>query len=111
MPKTGAAGWSYIKFRRRALDWATVGVAAVVESATARSERPGSGSRTWARRPCGRSAAEQALAGAARDAVAAAAEQADTGTEPPDDTFASSEFRRRLARVLTARAVEEALSK
>ncbi len=30
VPKTGGAGWSYLKFRQRALDWATVGVAAVV---------------------------------------------------------------------------------
>src|SRR2546426_7375696 len=30
IPKLGPAGWSYVKFTRRAQDWATVGVAAVV---------------------------------------------------------------------------------
>ena len=33
VPKVGSAGWSYIKFRQRALDWATVGVAALVGAA------------------------------------------------------------------------------
>src|SRR5207253_71148 len=30
VPKLGPSGWSYLKFTRRAQDWATVGVAAVV---------------------------------------------------------------------------------
>ena len=30
IPKLGGAGWSYLKFTRRAQDWATVGVAAIV---------------------------------------------------------------------------------
>jgi carbon-monoxide dehydrogenase medium subunit len=30
VPKLGPAGWSYVKFTRRAQDWATVGVATVV---------------------------------------------------------------------------------
>jgi len=30
VPKLGAAGWSYLKFTRRAQDWATVGVTAIV---------------------------------------------------------------------------------
>ena len=111
VPKTGSAGWAYLKFRRRALDWATVGVAAVVESGNGTIDAARIGLTNMGQTPVRAEAAEQALAGATRDAVAAAAEQADTGTEPPDDTFASSEFRRRLARVLTARAVEEALSK
>ena len=29
VPKLGPAGWSYLKFTRRAQDWATVGVTAV----------------------------------------------------------------------------------
>ncbi len=32
VPKTGAAGTAYLKFHHRAIDWATVGVAVVVES-------------------------------------------------------------------------------
>ena len=62
-------------------------------------------------KPLRAAAAEAALAGAARDGVRQAAEKADEGTEPPSDTWASSDFRRHLARVLTGRAVEEALSR
>src|SRR4029453_14140989 len=46
-----------------------------------------------------------ALAGAPRDGVKAAAAKADEGTDPPGDTWASPDFRRHLARVLTERAV------
>ena len=110
VPKTGAAGWSYVKFRRRALDWATVGVAAVVEG-NGSIERARIGLTNMGQTPVRASAAEEALAGAAQDGIAAAAAKADEGTDPPADTWASSDFRRHLARVLTARAVEEALSR
>ena len=54
VPKLGAStGWSYVKMARRAQDWATVGVAAVVERSNGDIERARSRSRTWARRPCG----------------------------------------------------------
>jgi carbon-monoxide dehydrogenase medium subunit len=108
VPKTGAAGWSYVKFRRRALDWATVGVAAVIEG-NGSIERARIGLTNMGQTAVRASAAEQALAGASQDGIAAAAEKADEGTDPPADTWASSDFRRHLARVLTARAVEEAL--
>ena len=36
---------------------------------------------------------------------------ADDGTSPPSDTNASADYRRQLARVLTRRALEEALSR
>jgi carbon-monoxide dehydrogenase medium subunit len=110
VPKTAGAGWSYVKFRRRALDWATVGVAALVR---------GNGSIEDARialvsmgpRPLRATAAEEALRTGGRDGVAAAAEQADAESAPQSDTAASADFRRHLARVLTARAVEEALGR
>ena len=109
VPKLGSAGWSYTKMRRRAQDWATVAVAAVVERRTARVDARRSRSRTWARRRCGRRRAEEALAGGAsiEDAAALAAE----GTEPSTDHAASAEFRRHLARVLTRRALEEAAAR
>jgi aerobic carbon-monoxide dehydrogenase medium subunit len=56
-------------------------------------------------------AVEQALAGAAVDSVLEAAEHAADDTSPPSDTNASSDFRRHLARVLTRRALEEALAR
>jgi aerobic carbon-monoxide dehydrogenase medium subunit len=61
--------------------------------------------------PLRASATEAALAGAPRDEVKAAAAKADEGTDPPGDTWASPDFRRHLARVLTERAVEEALAR
>ena len=110
VPKTGDAGWSYVKFRRRSIDWATVGVAALVR---------GNGSIDDARvslvnmgpRPLRATAVEDALRGEARDGVPAAAGRADVGADPPSDTWASADFRRHLARVLTEQALEEALSR
>ena len=59
--------------------------------------------------PVRASAVEQALArGAApRDAAALAAE----GTRPPDDLNGDARYRAHLARVLTARALDEAASR
>ncbi len=111
VPKVGAAGWSYIKFRQRALDWATVGVAALVGASNGSVEGARIGLTNMGQTPLRASAAEAALQGAPRDAVATACEKADEGTEPPSDTWASADFRRHLSRVLTARAVEEALSR
>ena len=55
-------------------------------------------------------ATEQALSGAAAEAgaVRAAAQKADEGTEPPADLNGKADYRRHLARVLTARAVSKA---
>jgi aerobic carbon-monoxide dehydrogenase medium subunit len=111
IPKTGAVGWSYIKFRQRALDWAMVGVAAVVQPENGGIKSAHIGLTNMGQTPLRAAAAEQALAGTSHDAVEAAAQKADEGTDPPADTFASADFRRHLARVLTARAVEEALSR
>jgi carbon-monoxide dehydrogenase medium subunit len=108
---TGSGRWSYIKFRQRALDWATVGVAAVVEGSNGSIESARIGFTNMGQTPLRARAAEQALAGAARGDIAAATGNVDDGTDPPSDTFASADFRRHLARVLTARAIEEALSR
>ena len=111
LPKVGNAGWSYLKHRQRALDWATVGVAAVVGASNGSIEGARIAFTNMGQTPIRASAAEAALAGAARDGVRQAAEKADEGTDPPSDTWASADFRRHLARVLTGRAVEEALSR
>ena len=111
VPKTGAAGWSYLKFRQRSLDWATVGVAAVVGASNGSIQGARIALTNMGHTPLRASAAEAALAGAPRDAVSQAAQSADEGTDPPADTWASADFRRHLARVLTGRAVEEALSR
>jgi carbon-monoxide dehydrogenase medium subunit len=111
VPKVGAAGWSYLKFRQRALDWATVGVAALVGSANGTIEGARIGFTNMGQTPLRATAAEAAMAGAPRDGVRQAAEKADEGTDPPSDTWASADFRRHLVRVLTGRAVEEALAR
>ncbi len=109
--KNGAAGWSYLKFRQRALDWATVGVAAVVEGSNGTVGTARIALTNMGQTPLRASATEAALSGAPRDAVKQAADKADEGTDPPADTWASSDFRRHLVKVLTKRAVEEALSR
>jgi carbon-monoxide dehydrogenase medium subunit len=111
VPKTGSAGWSYLKFRQRALDWATVGVAAVVGASNGSIQGAKVAFTNMGQTPLRATAVEAALAGAPRDGVKAAAEKADEGTDPPSDTWATGDFRRHLARVLTARAVDEALAR
>ncbi|HEX6332088.1 MAG TPA: xanthine dehydrogenase family protein subunit M [Actinomycetota bacterium] len=102
VPKTAGRGWSYLKFHRRAQDWALVGVAALAGN--------GSGAAValtnMADRPIRASGVEEALAGGAD--VATAAERAPEGTSPPSDAFASADYRRELSKVLVRRAVEEA---
>ena len=56
-------------------------------------------------------AAEEALSAAAASSVAEATSSADEGASPASDIAASAEYRRHLARVLSRRAVEEALSR
>jgi carbon-monoxide dehydrogenase medium subunit len=104
VPKlTGDHVWSYLKFRRRAQDWATVGVAAV-----ARRTNGGVGEAAIALVNMGamplRAGASEAAWKAGEDAGAVAAE----GTEPPSDTNGSADYRRHLVQVLVRRAVEEA---
>jgi carbon-monoxide dehydrogenase medium subunit len=110
VPKLGpSTGWSYLKLSRRAQDWATVAVAAVVERSTGAVERAAVGLANMGATPLRASACEQAVAGGA--SPGGAAELAAEGTEPPSDHTASAEFRRHLARVLTRRALEEAISR
>ena len=112
VPKLGPdTGWSYKKFSRRSQDWATVGVAAVVERSNGSIDSARIALTAMGATPIRASAVEQALAGASPDAVAEAAESADEGTGPSSDDAASAEFRRHLARVWTRRAVEEALGR
>ena len=111
VPKLGSSsGWSYQKFNRRAQDWAIVGVAAVLDKQNGSVGSARIGLTNMAMTPMRASAAEQALAGAAPDSLGGA-DQAAEGTSPPSDTNASAEFRQHLARVLTRRAVEEALAR
>jgi carbon-monoxide dehydrogenase medium subunit len=107
VPKLGADHvWSYLKFRRRAQDWATVGVAAVARRSNGGVTDAAIGLVNMGATPLRAKSSEAAWAAGA-DAGAAA----DEGTEPPSDTNGSAEFRRHLSRVLVRRAVEEAASR
>jgi carbon-monoxide dehydrogenase medium subunit len=111
VPKLNGAGWSYQKFNRRAQDWAVVGAAAIVERTNGTINSARIGLTNMGSTPMRATAAEGALSGASPDAVAEATQSADEGTSPSSDIAASSEYRRHLARVLSRRAVEEALSR
>src|SRR5918997_875531 len=112
VPKLGQnAGWSYKKFNRRAQDWAVVGAAAVVERSNGTISSARIALTNMGSTPVRATAAEGALSGADASSVAEATSNADEGTSPASDIAASSEYRRHLARVLSRRAVEEALSR
>jgi len=112
VPKLGAwKGWAYLKFNRRAQDWATVGVAAVLRRDNGTIEEASIALTNMGLTPVRARAVEKALAGSSADSVAEAAQKADEGSSPPSDTNASADYRRELSRVLTRRALEEALSR
>ena len=96
--------WSYLKFRRRAQDWATVGVAALARRSNGGVAEPAIALVNMGATPLRAAQAEAAWAAGAADPGA----NADEGTEPQSDTNASADFRRHLVRVLVRRAVEEA---
>ncbi len=109
VPKLGdSTGWSYIKYHRRAQDWATVGVAALVHRDNGSAVGASVALTNMGGTPLRASTVEEAVASGASPADAA--EHAADGTEPSSDTAASAEFRKHLARVLTKRALAEALS-
>ncbi len=109
VPKlTGSTGWSYLKFHRRAQDWATVGVAAIVDRDNGAVTGASVALTNMGGTPLRATAVEDALSGGASPADAAG--HAAEGTEPSSDTAASAEFREHLARVLTERALTEALA-
>jgi aerobic carbon-monoxide dehydrogenase medium subunit len=104
VPKqSGDHVWSYLKFRRRAQDWATVGVAAVARRSNGGVEEAAISLVSMGATPL-RAGASEAAWNAGDDPSAAAAE----GTDPPSDTNGSADYRRHLVQVLVRRAVEEA---
>ena len=95
-------GWAFVKFNRRAQDWALVGVSAVRRNGGVNVALTNMGLT-----PLRAAAVEEAVAGGA-DPAAAAARSAE-GTAPPSDAFASAEYRRALSSVLVQRALREAM--
>jgi carbon-monoxide dehydrogenase medium subunit len=105
LPKTSGRGWSYVKFQRRAQDWAMVGVPVLAGD----EARPAVSLTNMGDRPLRATGVEETLAGGADPA--AASQRAAEGTSPPSDTFASAECRKELAKILVRRALEEAMSR
>jgi aerobic carbon-monoxide dehydrogenase medium subunit len=111
LPLMEGYGFGYQKFNRRQEDWAMVAVCALVKKAGDGScEDVRIGLTHMGSTPLRATAAEDALRGQGltAESIAAAAEQASEGTEPPADLNASADYKRHLARVLTRRALEAA---
>ena len=97
--KSGAAGFAYEKFNRRAQDWAIVGALAARVNGGTHVALVNMGATILRAR-----AVENALAQGA--SAADAAREAAIGTDPPSDLNASPEYRTHLAQVLVRRALE-----
>ncbi len=104
-----STGWSYTKMARRAQDWATVAVAAIAERSNGSIGKASIGLTNMGATPLRATAAEAAIAGG--ESIEDASAFASDGTEPSSDHMASADFRRHLARVLTRRALEEAVAR
>jgi carbon-monoxide dehydrogenase medium subunit len=97
-PRADRQPWGFQKFRRRAIDWAIVGLAYQAEPAGG-----GIGLVSMGPTTLRATSAEAALrSGAPASEVA---RLADADSEPPGDAAATPEFRRHLARTLLARAL------
>ena len=111
IPALDGYGFGYHKFNRRQEDWAMVAVSALVKKGgdgTCADVRVGL--THMGSTPLRATAVEEALRGQplTADSIAAAAENAAEGTEPPSDLNASQDYKRHLARVLTKRALTAA---
>jgi carbon-monoxide dehydrogenase medium subunit len=111
VPVLEGYGASYQKFNRRSEDWAMVGVCAVVKANGSTCEDIRIGLTNMASTPLRATAVEEALRGQelSPENIAKAAEQAAEGTRPAGDLNATTEYKQHLARVLTKRAITEAL--
>jgi aerobic carbon-monoxide dehydrogenase medium subunit len=111
IPALDGWGYGHQKFNRRSEDWAMVGVCAAVKASGQTCEDVRIGLTHMGSVPLRATAAEAALRGQelSPQNIAKAAEQAAEGTNPPTDLNASAEYKRHLARVLTRRALSDAV--
>jgi carbon-monoxide dehydrogenase medium subunit len=111
VPKLGPGwGYHYEKFHRSAQAWAIVGVAALARRDNGHIAEARIGLTNMGPVPIRASATEAAVAGAAAEpgALREAAARADEESSPPSDLHGAADYRRHLARVLTARALATA---
>jgi carbon-monoxide dehydrogenase medium subunit len=111
VPVLEGYGASYQKFNRRSEDWAMVGVCAVVKANGSSCEDVRIGLTNMGSTPLRANAVEDALRGQelSPENIAKAAELAAEGTRPAGDLNASTEYKQHLVRVLTRRAITDAL--
>jgi carbon-monoxide dehydrogenase medium subunit len=105
LPAMEGYDFAYLKFTRRAEDWAMVGVCALVKATGGRIEDARVAFTNMAATPIRAEGVESALPGQSIDAIASASELAADGTDPPGDLNATPDYKRHLARVLTKRAL------
>ena len=112
VPALDGWGFGHHKFNRRSEDWAMVGVTVVVKANGSTCEDVRIGLTNMGSTPLRATAAEEALRGQelSDDNIAKAAEAAAEGTRPPADLNASTEYKQHLARVLTRRAIKDAIA-
>jgi aerobic carbon-monoxide dehydrogenase medium subunit len=113
VPALDGWGFAHQKFNRRSEDWAMVGVCVAVKASGGTCEDVRIGLTHMGSISLRATAAEEALRGAdlSAESISAAAEHAADGTNPPADLNASSDYKRHLARVLTRRAIQDAVGK
>lgn len=102
---------NYQKFRRRAIDWAIVGAAVNVVRNNGSIGSAQVVLTNVGPTPVRADAVEQALQGqeATADTISKAAEAADQGIDPTAELYASPDYKKHLARVMTRRALMAAL--
>ena len=108
LPAMEGYDFSYLKFTRRAEDWAMVGVCALVKAEGGQIQDARVAFTNMAATPIRAEAVESALRGQGLDAIPSAAEAAADDTDPPGDLNATPDYKRHLARVLARRALEKA---
>jgi CO/xanthine dehydrogenase FAD-binding subunit len=111
-PPAGAR-YAYLKYAIRPLDFAILGVAVrLVTDSGGRCRQVRIGLNGAANRPLRATSAEQVLEGApaaGAEELAAAADAAADQSDPLDEVFESSTYRREMVRVYVRRALERAL--
>jgi len=106
------AAQDYQKFRRRAIDWAIVGAAVSVHRSNGSIAQASVVLTNVGPVPTRASATEEALRNqpVTAETVAQAAELAAQDLDPTAELYASADYKKHLARVLTRRALTTALS-
>lgn len=106
-------GYSYQKMKRKVGDYATAAAAVILVMEGGSCARACVTLTNLADTPINAEAAAQALVGTAVDAgaIAQAADAAMAASDPASDLRGPADFRKHMARVMTARAIAEARSR